>query len=91
MFNSPRLTEGGYDAENDSDTVRGACNRPVCTHLYALSLQKHEETGLSLCPVASVCADRVRLSDAVPAFSSVTQPFALLPYLSVGLWIGFLI
>ena len=51
----PRLTEGGYDAGNDSDTVREACNRPVHTHLYALSLQKHEETGLSLCHVASVC------------------------------------
>ena len=43
----------------------------VCTHLYALSLQNHEETGLSLCPVASVCADRVWLSDAVPAWRTV--------------------
>ena len=67
----PRLTEGGYDAGNDSDPVRGACNRPVHTHLYVLSLQKHEETGLSLCPVASVCADRVRLSNAVPAWQTV--------------------
>ena len=67
----PRLTEGGYDAGNDSDPVRGACNRPVHTHLYVLSLQKHEETGLSLCPVASVCADRVRLSNAVPAWRTV--------------------
>lgn len=48
MFHSPRLTEGGYDAGNDSDTVRGACNRPVYTHLYIADMEAFDDADLEV-------------------------------------------